>query len=41
MIHYETEILFPWSTDTSIHIEIERMSAVSVINNIFVSKQLE
>jgi len=40
-IKYYTEIIFAWCTDTSIDIQIDWMSVVSVFNNIFVSAQVE
>jgi len=36
-IIYDTEILFAWSTDTSIYMQITRTTVVSLLNNIFMS----
>ena len=35
-IIYETELLFAWSTDTSIYMQITRTTVVTLLNNIFI-----
>jgi len=34
LIQYDNKTIFAFSTDTSIHIQIESMTVVSVLNNI-------
>jgi hypothetical protein len=36
LIQYDTKTILPFSTDTSIHIQIESITAVSVLNNIVI-----
>jgi len=36
LIQYDTKTMFASSTDTSIHIQIESMTVVSVFNNIVI-----
>jgi hypothetical protein len=36
LIQYDTKTKFPFSTDTSIHIQIESMTVVSVLNLIVI-----